>query len=193
MLAIPYGWRFSLLYRAPLRAGRFCGVSFGPRPGARPPLRPRHAPFASPVLYRSRAVRPRGPCPFFIIPQTRPATCPGRAKAPGGNGHRPPSEACLPGDPAVTWGACVSGVGMGAFLIPAPTLYTACAPPGEAVSGRRLETGGKRRRAVPRTCTARNPGCGAFPQGRKRRVCSRRRARSRRGVSATAGRGRPGG
>lgn len=120
MLAIPYGWRFSLLYRAPLRAGRFCGVSFGPRPGARPALRSRHAPFASPVLYRSRAVRPRGPCPFFIIPQTRPATCPGRAKAPGGNGHSPPSEACLPGDPAVTWAACVSGVGMGAFLVPEP-------------------------------------------------------------------------
>lgn len=74
----------------------------------------------SPALCSTGAVRPRGPCPFFIIPQTRPATCPGRAKAPGGNGHSPPSEACLPGDPAVTWAACVSGVGMGAFLVPEP-------------------------------------------------------------------------
>uniref|UniRef100_UPI0026296276 hypothetical protein n=4 Tax=uncultured Bilophila sp. TaxID=529385 RepID=UPI0026296276 len=65
-------------------------------------------------------MRSRGPCPFFIIPQTRPATCPGRAKAPGGNGHSPPSEVCPPGDPAVARRACVSGVGMGAFLVPEP-------------------------------------------------------------------------
>lgn len=189
MLAIPYGWRFSLLYRAPLRAGRSlararaqdlpCVLVMPPSPalcstGAGPCVRVGRAPFSS-------SPRPARP-PARGVPRRPEATA--TARLPKSVLRAIPPWRGEPVFPAWGWERS-------SFQNPA--LYTVCTPPGEAVSERRLETAGKRRWAVPRTCTARSPGFGAFPQGRKRRACSRRRARSRRGVSATAGRGRPGG
>ena len=145
MLAIPYGWRFSLLYRAPLRAGRSlararaqdlpCVLVMPPSPalcstGAGPCVRVGRAPFSS-------SPRPARP-PARGVPRRPEATA--TARLPKSVLRAIPPWRGEPVFPAWGWERS-------SFQNPA--LYTVCTPPGEAVSGRRLETAGKRRWVCP--------------------------------------------